>query len=118
MKRGLPSWITAEKIEKLKSVGFVFLTRKSPLDNLRKKREREYGLTELNEDDMKKEKKIKVKHNRNNDDDDDDDDVDGGDSSSDDDDVGGPQYQHGHHRQHQDNYSYEAARAMGFEHFH
>jgi hypothetical protein len=33
VKRGLESNMTAEKIEKLKSIGFVFLTRKSPLES-------------------------------------------------------------------------------------
>merc|ERR1711865_176050 len=43
LKRGLPTRITPEQIEKLKAVGFVFMTRKSPLDNERKRKEVEFG---------------------------------------------------------------------------
>jgi hypothetical protein len=32
LKRGVKSNLTVEKIEKLKSIGFVFFTRKSPLE--------------------------------------------------------------------------------------
>merc|ERR1712238_374409 len=42
LKRGLTTRITVEQIEKLKSVGFIFLTRKSPLKNERKRKELEF----------------------------------------------------------------------------
>lgn len=48
LKRGLTSRISADKIEKLRSIGFVFLTRKSPLENEKKRREIELGIVDPN----------------------------------------------------------------------
>ena len=44
LRRGLKSSITQEQIEKLKAAGFIFITRKSPLKAMRRKREMELGL--------------------------------------------------------------------------
>ena len=77
LKRGLPTRITPEQIEKLKAVGFVFMTRKSPLDNERKRKELEFGPAT-----PQSKKRSKTQHERNDDDGDANDDneegVDGG----------------------------------------
>merc|ERR1712238_537564 len=77
LKRGLPTTITAKQIEKLKSVGFIFLTRKSPLDNARKRKELEFGVAQPEQS------KKRCKHDQHDDDDDDDDDDDCSDDKDD-----------------------------------
>jgi hypothetical protein len=51
LKRGLKSTMTPARIEKLRSIGFVFLTRKSPLEGEKKRREIELGLVDPDEQD-------------------------------------------------------------------
>jgi len=65
LKRGLPTRITSAQIEKLKAVGFIFLTRKSPLDNERKRKELEFGVVAPSEHS----KKRRMKYDPNDDDD-------------------------------------------------
>ena len=51
LKRGLSASLTPQRIEKLRSIGFVFRTRKSRSDSERKKRNIELGLIAEGEDD-------------------------------------------------------------------